>query len=131
MANALAASFKEYALTQALNGVTIKVALMDTGTYTYSAAHNMYDDISAGVVGTPVALSSVTFTNGVLDADNATFSALAGASVESLWLYIDTGTAGTSRLIAYIDSATGLAFTPTGSDLIVAWSDGASKIFSL
>ena len=45
-----------------LSADTIKVALVDTGTYTYSAAHDMYDDVSAGVVGTPVTLGTKTTT---------------------------------------------------------------------
>ena len=42
---------------------------------------------------------------------------MTGDSIESIVLYIDTGTAGTSRLIMYQDTGvTGLPLTPDGSD---------------
>jgi len=36
-----------------------------------------------------------------------------------------------SPLIAYIDTATGLAVTPNGGDITIAWDSGANKIFKL
>jgi hypothetical protein len=111
---------------------TIKVALVDTGTYTFSAAHQFYSSVSAGVVGTPVALASKTITNGVFDAADSVFSAVTGSSVEALVLYKDTGVAGTSPLIAYLDTvSSGLPVTPNGGDITITWSNGSSKIFAL
>ena len=108
---------------------TIKAALVDTGTYTYSAAHQYYSSVS-GVVGTPATLASKTVTNGTFDAADVTYSAVTGASVEAIIIYKDTGSAATSPLIAYIDSASsGLPVTPNGGDITVAWN--ASGIFSL
>ena len=109
---------------------TIKVALIDTGVYTYSAAHDFYDDVS-GVVGTPQTLASKTFTDGVFDAADVTFTSVSGNSVEALIIYEDTGTASTSHLIAYIDSGTGLPVTPSGGDIVITWDSGANKIFAL
>jgi len=34
-------------------------------------------------------------------------------------------------LIAFIDTATNLPVTPNGGDIIVAWDNGANKIFKL
>jgi hypothetical protein len=110
------------------NTDTIKVALVDTGTYTYNAAHDFLDDLS-GVVGTAQTLGSVTITGGVLDAANPTFTAVSGATVEALVIYKDTGVAGTSPLLVYIDSATGLPVTPNGGDITVEWN--ASGILTL
>jgi hypothetical protein len=110
------------------NTDTIKVALVDTGTYTYSAAHDFLDDLS-GVVGTAQTLGSVTTTGGVLDAANPTFTAVSGATVEAVVIYKDTGSAGTSPLLVYIDSATGLPVTPNGGDITVEWN--ASGILTL
>jgi len=56
-----------------LSGANIKVALIDTGTYTYSATHDAYDDLS-GIVGTPVAIGSTTVTDGVFDGADITFT---------------------------------------------------------
>lgn len=113
----------------ALSG-TLKAALVDTGTVSYNAAHDFYDDISAGVVGTPVALASKTYTNGLLDAADTTFTAVSGSSAEAIVLYIDTGTPATSRLFAWIDTGvTGLPVTPSGGNIQITWN--ASGIVQL
>jgi hypothetical protein len=107
---------------------TIKVALVDTGTYTYSSAHDFYNDVSSAVVGTPQTLANTTTTGGTFDADNSTFTAVSGSTVEALVIYKDTGNAATSPLIAYIDSGTGLPVTPNGGDITITWN--ASGIFT-
>lgn len=113
---------------------TIKVALVDTGNYTVNlSTHDFYDDVnqSSAVVGTPQTLGSKTVTAGVADAADVTFSTVTGASVEALVIYKSTGSDATSRLIAYIDTGTGLPVTPNGGDIIVVWDNGANKIFKL
>jgi hypothetical protein len=113
-----------------LSAGTVKVALIDTGTYTYSAAHQFWSSASAASVGTPQTIGSKTFTAGTFDGADVTFTAVTGAAVEALILYIDTGTAGTSPLVAYIDtSVTGLPVTPNGGDITITWN--ASGIFTL
>lgn len=134
MANAIYPLYKQALLDGDsnidLNDGTVKVALVDTGTYTYSSAHDFYDDVSAGVVGTPQTIANTTVTNGLFDGDNVTFTAVAGNTVEALVIYIDTGVPGTSRLVAYIDTGvTGLPVTPNGGDITITWN--ASGIFQL
>jgi hypothetical protein len=109
---------------------TIKVALVDTGTYTFSQTHEFYSSVS-GVVGTPQTLASKTTTSGVADAADVTFTAVTGASAEALIIYKDTGSTATSPLIAYIDTATGLPVTPNSGDINIIWDSGANKIFKL
>jgi len=131
MANALYPKFKESLLQAGVNmsSGTVKVALVDTGTYTYSAAHQFLSSLT-GVVGTAQTLGTKTFTNGVFDAADVTFAAVTGNSAEALVLYVDTGTAGTSPLIAFIDTGvTGLPVTPNGGDINVVWN--TSGIFAL
>jgi hypothetical protein len=107
----------------------VKVALVDTGTYTYSAAHQFYSDLS-GVVGTPQTIANTTVTNGTFDGDNVTFTAVTGNTVEALIIFIDTGNTATSRLVAYIDtSVTGLPVTPNSGDISIAWH--ATGIFTI
>lgn len=132
MANALYPKWKESLLqlsaNNGLNG-TVKVALVDTGTYTYSAAHQFLSSLS-GVIGTAQTLASKTYANGVFDAADVTFSAVTGANAEALVIYIDTGSPATSPLVAYIDTGvTGLPVTPNGGDITVTWN--ASGIFAL
>lgn len=126
MANAVYPKFME-AVIQASSGSslagTIKVALVDTGTYTYSSAHDFYDDVSAAVVGTPQTIGTKTYTNGLLDGADVTFTAVTGATCEALVIYLDSGVAGTSRLVAYLDTGvTGLPVTPNGGDISITWN---------
>ena len=105
-------------------------ALVDTGTYTYSAAHDFYNDLS-GIVGTDQRISTPTVTTGTFDGDNLTYTAVSGATVEALVVYRHNAGANTTwRLVAYIDtSVTGLPVTPNGGDITVTWN--ASGIFTL
>lgn len=131
MASGLYTKGKEALLNGTINleSDTIKVAMVDTGTYTVDLAnHDFYNDVS-GVVGTPQTLGSKTFTNGVFDAADVTFTAVTGNSVEALVIYEDTGNSATSSLLVYIDSGTNLPVTPNGGDITIQWN--ASGIFSL
>jgi hypothetical protein len=67
----------------------------------------------------------------VADAADNTVSTVTGDPFESINLYKDSGVEGTSRLIAYIDTATGLPCTPNGGDITVQWDSGANRIFKL
>lgn len=135
MANALYPKFKEALLSQSpsinLSSDTINVALIDTGVYTYNAAHDFWDDAVAGLVGTAQTLGSKTVTNGVFDAADVTFTSVSGSTVEALIIYKSTGVNSTSPLIAYIDTATGLPVTPNGGNISITWDSGANKIFAL
>lgn len=133
MANAIYPKYKEAILQSAANSNlsagTVKVALVDTGTYTYSSAHEFYSSVT-GVVGTPQTIGSKTLTNGVFDGADVSFTAVTGATVEALIIYIDTGTAATSRLVAFIDTGvTNLPVTPNGGNIDITWN--ASGIFAL
>lgn len=133
MANALYPKWKEQLLQftadNNLSSGTVKVALVDTGTYTYSSAHQYLSSLT-GVVGTAQTIGSKTFTNGVFDGADVTFSTVTGNSVEALVIYVDTGSSATSPLVAYIDtSVTGLPVTPNGGDIVITWN--ASGIFAL
>lgn len=133
MANALYSKAKESFLNGSINMVanTITIALVDTGVYTYSASHQYRNEVSNSAVISSTTLANKTITNGVFDADDATFSSVTGANCEALIIFTDTGIQGTSRLVAYIDSATGLPILPNGGDISVAFSSGSSKIFAL
>ena len=134
MANALYPTFKQKLMEAGITMTsdTIKVALIDTGVYTYSASDEFYDDVSAGTIGTPQTLTTPSLTVNVFDADNATFTSVSGNSVEALIIYKDTGTPSTSPVIAYIDTvSSGLPVTPNGGDITITWDSGANKIFAL
>jgi hypothetical protein len=135
MSNALYDKAREGFLTGQIDWDTdaIKAVLIDAADYTVNlAAHQFLSDIPpAARVATSAALSGKTVAGGVADAADLTFAAVSGDTAEALVLYQDTGTEGTSRLIAYLDTATGLPVTPNGGDINVAWDNGANKIFKL
>lgn len=133
MPNAIYPKYKEAIIQSSANSSltgTVKVALVDTGVYTYSAAHEFLSSLT-GRVGTDQTIGATkSYTNGVFDGGDVTFPAVTGNSAEALVIYIDTGVAGTSRLVAFIDTGvTGLPVTPNGGDITVTWN--ASGIFAL
>jgi hypothetical protein len=89
--------------------------------------------IPAGArTATSANLTAKTVAAGIADASDATFTAVpVDSSQEYVVIYQDTGDVNTSRLIAFIDTATGLPVTPNGGDIVVEWSNGAVKIFKL
>jgi hypothetical protein len=135
MANALYDKGRQGFLDGSIDWDTddIRAILIDVADYTVNlATHDNLDDIpEAARVAVSAALTGKSVTDGVADAADVTFSAVTGDSVEAIVLYKHTGTESTSRLIAYIDSATGLPLTPNGGDVKITWPDTASKIFKL
>jgi hypothetical protein len=104
----------------------IKISLMSSS-YTYNSAHQYHSSLT-GIVATSANLGSKTVTNGVFDAADVTLTAVSGSAVNAIVVWKDTGTSGTSPLVAYID---GISVTPNGGDITVAWDNGANKIFAL
>lgn len=134
MANVLYDKGREKFLTADIDWTAddIKAVLVDVADYTFSQSHEFLSDVPGGArVSTSGNFASKTATSGVADAADITFSAVTGDVSEALVIYKDTGVAGTSALIAYIDSATGLPVTPNGGDITVVWDSGANKIFKL
>jgi hypothetical protein len=138
LANAIYPKWKEAALQgtsgSALNGsgtTGVYVALVDTGTYTYSSSHEFYSSISSAIVGTPVELTSKSFTNGLFDAADSTLTAVSGSTAEALVYYVRNAGANTTwRLFAYVDTGvTGLPLTPNGGDVSIV--QNASGIVQL
>ena len=135
MANAHYAKGKEKILSGAVNYPTdtIKVALVKN-TYPQDLANDEFfgPSLSTYVVGTPQTLTGKSVTNGVFDAADATFlTVAAGDTLEGVVIYKDTGVAGTSPLLHYIDTITGFPLATNGGDITVQWDSGAFKIFAL
>jgi hypothetical protein len=137
MSNALYPTWKSALLQNSADsdldgtGTTgVYVALVDTGLYTYSAAHEFYSSL-AGVVGTDQEIGAKTYAGGLFDGADVTYTAVTGNSAEALVLYRKNAGANTTwRLIAYIDTGvTGLPVTPNGGDISITWN--ASGIFAL
>lgn len=107
-------------------------AMLVRSTYTYDATDEFLADLGAVDNGRSAALGTKTFTNGVFDAADTTITATAANASNALVIFLHTGSDATARLIAYIDDAVGLPFTPEASQVCpVVFDSGANKIFAL
>lgn len=112
---------------------TVKVRLSRTSAYTFSQAHQFLSS-AAAAIGTDVAIGSLTANGqgsdpGTMDGADVTFTAVsAGAAIDSLLIYKDTGSAATSNLLAYID---GFSVTPNGGDITVSWQNTTPFILKI
>ena len=102
--------------------------------YTFAAANKFITDLPAATAdnGRSAALGTKTVTSGVADALDTTLTATSAVACNALIVYQYNASDGSARLIAYVDSATGLPFTPAASATVnIAWDNGANKIFKL
>jgi hypothetical protein len=145
MANAYYPEWKEDIMTGAgaseLNsGAGASCIFVDTGTYTYSSAHEFFSSLSGtyGDGGTNRASSEVitspTYANGTFDGADTVFAAVntSSTTVEAIVVFVNDSSAdATSYLVAYFDnSITGMPFsTSSGAQVTIAWN--ASGIFAL
>lgn len=117
------------------------VRLTAGGSAVFTASQKFVSDLVAThtISGTPQTLASQTKTDGVADAADITYTALA-SNVNGHVLVIYQASAVTGgadvantaqRLIAFIDTGTNIPFTPNGGDVTVAWDNGSLKIFKL
>lgn len=134
MANTWYPKFKQALLSGGANTNlstgTVKALLIDSADEAYNAADEFLSDVTgAGIVGTSAALAGKAFTNGAFTATSpTTFTGVSGDQSEALILFVDTGVAGTSRLICWIDTATGLPFTPNSGNLDVTWPNPIAQL---
>lgn len=114
--------------TIVLNTDTIKVRLGRSSAYTQSQSDQFLTALPATIV-TDTTLGTKVLSAGTFDAADITFTAVpAGAAVDRLWIYKDTGSAATSPLIAEI---TGFSVTPNGGDITIQWQNSTPWIFKI
>lgn len=142
MASAIYPLYKEAVLGSAANSSLNQAdatngpycSLIDEGTYTYSASHQFYSTAAGSAVGpaSGVQLTSPTIAAGTFDANDITFTAVTGVSVEALIIFRHNSGANTTWLLVAIlesDYVTGLPVQPNGGDILITWH--ASGIFTL
>lgn len=116
-----------------LNTDNVRVGLRDEGTTAINLTTQVdLADIVSAIVAESANVGSPTVgvvAAGVFDHADVTFTAVSGASVESLDYWKETGTDSTSPLLANIDSATGLPVTPNGGD--ITWAPNASGVWQI
>ncbi len=110
---------------------SVKVVLVDTASYTADKANDEFLSSipGAAVTATTPNLTGKTISARAIDADDPVFTAVTGDESEALVLYQDTGVPGSSRLLAYVDTATGLPATPNGTDITIIFNvNGIAKL---
>jgi len=111
----------------------IRAILIKTG-YSFSAAHKFVSDLTPASYdnGRSASLTGKAVTNGIADAADSSLAANAATLSIAVGLYKYNAADAAARLIGYIDSGTGLPFTPAaGQTVNLLWSDGANRIFKL
>ena len=134
MANSLYDKGREKFASAQINWLTddIRVVLVDTGAYTFSQAHEFLSDVpSAARISSIQALSGKALVSGACDANDLTFPAVSGVSIEAIVIFKQGGSNGASPLLAFFDTATGLPITPNTGDIICNWDNGVNRIFKL
>lgn len=141
MSNALFDPGREGFLLGEIDWDTAVIKMSLVRGYTFSAAHKFVSDVTgaSGVLHATVTLGSKTGTSAVADAADATFTApAANAGSHSLLIYQASAVTGgadvaasAQRLIAWIDSYTGLPVVPNGADISVVFPSDSNRIFKL
>lgn len=113
----------------------IKVLLIKTAEYSFTASHQTLADVAAVArVGTAQTLVTSVTTDGAADADDVTFPAVpSGNQIGAILIYKQDagGTDNDTVLMAWLDTATGLPITSNGGDIIITWDNGINRIFRL
>lgn len=135
MANTLYDSAREQFLTGKINWLedTIKILLVRANGYELNASvHSSLASIPPEARATAgITLTNKTASGGAADGADITFTAVTGESIKAIVGYVDDASEASSKLLFYVDTATGLPIQPNGGDIIVTWDNGANKIFKL
>ena len=141
MANAAFTPAKEGFIdgTIDLDTATIKACFVRG--YTFSAAHKFVSDVTGAggtINGTSAALANKTVTGGVFDADDTSASTTANATDHGILLFQSSAVTGgadvaasAQRVIAWLDTGTGLPIQPGTGTTPITWDSGTNKILKV
>lgn len=130
MASVLYRKFKEQILQHGddtdLSSGTVKAVLVDTGTYTFSQTHQYLSSVTgimqSGGSNCTLTIDNKSLTSGTFKTSDATdtfTSPDSGGSFEAMIVYVDSGSAATSPLVAYIELDPPVL--PSGGTITVTW----------
>lgn len=103
MTREMPAFTKEAALVALIGGNDVSIQALDsTHGYVTGTTEFLGDLVGGSFLGTPYTFTSVDTTDGYLRTEVATISGvLTAETVAALVIYVDTGVAGTSRIIEF------------------------------
>jgi hypothetical protein len=124
---------------------SIRVGVVKTSSgYTFSASDQYFSALGSNLWtnagnqtynggGSDSNTLTGTASAGVADAGDITLTAVANSSVAcgAMAIWQQGAAAGSSPLILYLDTASGLPITPNGQDMSIVWDNGSNKIFKL
>jgi hypothetical protein len=137
MSNFVYKKAKEAILNGQINFTTdeIKIILIDSNNYTADENSDEFvSDIDASaIVFTSSTVSNVTNSLGTIDASDLSITLPANKSFDTIIMYQNKTSNENSRLILHIDTAEGLPFSGSSSEisLSILWSNTSTKILSL
>jgi hypothetical protein len=112
----------------------IDILLVNDG---YSPSINSDEFVSnignSNITTNQINLTNVTNNLGVIDANDVFIQGYPGPAFKAVVMFAQGTSASNSRLIAYIDTATGLPFSGTNEaiDITISWNNNVNKIISL
>lgn len=107
---------------------TVRVALVDNAIYAYDSSHEFKESLVGAIVSESEPVLNKTITGSTFSGDQTVFPNVVGDTVEAAVVFIEGDSAGSSRLVAYYDSSSGLPLTPNGGDLSINWNNGIFKL---
>lgn len=134
MANRLYTKAAEKMLQGQINWLTgnLKISAVKNTYVENLDTDEFYTSISAHIAGVDQALAGKSIVGGKFDANDPVWAAVtAGDTIECFVIWLDTGVAGTSSLLARLDQVTSLPFLTNGGNIEPKFDNGANKIFSL
>jgi hypothetical protein len=125
---------------KAAGGSTIRCFLVDSADYTVdTTAHEFLSDIPVAAreggsgtgynQGAPMTLIDAA-DDGVLDAADTTMTTVSGDQAEYIVIYKQGTSDADSILLLLFDTATGLAITPNGNDILITWPNVAGTLLA-
>jgi hypothetical protein len=141
MANALFATAAQGFIDGSidLDTATIKAAFVRS--YTFTTSHSFVSDVTGagGVLnGTAGTISSVTVTNGVFNGSGLSITTTASAVNHGILIFQSSAVTGggdvaasAQRVIAYLDTGTGLPVQPGTGATPIVWDTGTNKILKV
>jgi hypothetical protein len=115
---------------KAAGGSNIVTALIDSADYTVDLVNH---EFRTSVPGAAQEETSANMTlidaasDGVVDANDVTFTGTSGDTCEGILVYRNVGTQATDILLFWWDTASGLP-VQLGGDVTIAWDSGSNRI---
>lgn len=110
---------------------SLSVVALDN-TYTYASTDQWRTSIAGSELGSEQVAPGVTNTGGLIEHTTVTFNDIPGAeTIVALAYFMDTGVAGTSALVCFVDtlhSGSAISFPTDGSNVTWEMPDGVIQL---